>query len=129
MTHRHRLCKKRGDSLTRKSVVLSVLSVSNEYLYCNTSNIENTIIANYMFNVRYFIKCIHEDVNSVVNKVKIDNIGVGGSINDTIMNYCMGFAQHRPCRGNKNFIQETLPKGRKRDRQPRAASRPIMRSI
>ena len=23
----------------------------------------------------------------------------------------MGFAQHRPCRGNKNFIQETLPKG------------------
>ena len=25
--------------------------------------------------------------------------------------YCMGFAQHRPCRGNKNFIQETLPKG------------------
>ena len=39
----------------------------------------------------------------------------------------MGFAQHRPCRGNKNFIQERLPKGRKRDRQPRAASRPIMR--
>ena len=31
--------------------------------------------------------------------------------------------------GNKNFIQETLTKGRKRDRQPRAASRPIMRSI
>ena len=23
----------------------------------------------------------------------------------------MGFAQHRPCRGNKNFIQETLVKG------------------
>ena len=30
---------------------------------------------------------------------------------------------------NKNFIQETLPEGRKRDRQPRAASRPIMRTL
>ena len=31
--------------------------------------------------------------------------------------------------GTRNFIQETLPNSRKRDRQPRAASRPIMRSI
>ena len=54
-----------------------------------------------------------------------------------LVNYCMGFAQHRPCRGKKwgekgreqEFyrFQKTLPQGRKRDRQPRAASRPINR--